>query len=195
MLPERIDSMVDLPNDAGDEELARAAGAGRQAFLVLYERYVLRVQRYVFSQVSHATEVEDLVSTIFFRALTKIDTYQPQRGSFSVWLFAIARNAIHDHRRLSMGRRLIPLEAADDVPEPRAGPEELAVKRERYDAVRRAFKVCTPEQRDALALRYLAELSFAEVAGTLGKSEPAAKMLVRRGLDAIRLELEREGKA
>jgi RNA polymerase sigma-70 factor (ECF subfamily) len=135
------------------------------------------------------------VSTIFFRALTKIDTYQPQRGTFSAWLFAIARNAIHDHRRLTMGRRLIPLAAADDVPEPRAGPEELAVERERYDTVRRAFEVCTPEQRDALALRYLAELSFAEVAGALGKSEPAAKMLVRRGLDAIRDELEREGKA
>src|SRR5947209_3157093 len=119
MIPAQVSSMVDLPEDAGDEELARAAGAGRQAFLVLYERYVQRVQRYVFSQVTHATEVEDLVSTIFFRALTKINTFQPERGSFSVWLFAIARHAIHDHRRLTMGRRLIPLEAADDVPETR----------------------------------------------------------------------------
>jgi RNA polymerase sigma-70 factor, ECF subfamily len=195
MRPAKIGPMVTMPDDASDEELARAAGAGRQAFLVLYERHVQRVQRYVVSQVSRAAEVEDLVSTIFFRALTKIDTYQPQRGSFSAWLFAIARNAIHDHRRLTMGRRLIPLAAAGDVPEPRAGPEELAVERERYDTVRRAFEVCTPEQRDALALRYLAELSFAEVAAALGKSEPAAKMLVRRGLDAIRDELEREGKA
>lgn len=195
MRPAKIGPMIRMPDDASDEELARAAGAGRQSFLVLYERHVQRVQRYVFSQVSHTSEVEDLVSTVFFRALTKIDTFQSQRGSFSAWLFAIARNAIHDHRRLTMGRRLIPLEAADDIPEPRAGPEELAVERERYDTVRRAFEVCTPEQRDALALRYLAELSFAEVAGALGKSEPAAKMLVRRGLDAIRDELEREGTA
>jgi RNA polymerase sigma-70 factor (ECF subfamily) len=190
-----IGSAMNSWDDASDEELAQAAVAGRHCFLLLYERHIQRVQRYVFSQVTHATEVEDLVSTIFFRALTKIDTYQPQRGSFSAWLFAIARNAIHDHRRLTMGRRLIPLEAADGVPEPHAGPEELAVERERHDTVRRAFVVCTPEQRDALALRYLAELSFAEVAGALGKSEPAAKMLVRRGLDAIRFELEREGKA
>src|SRR5437868_2289089 len=87
MTPAQLSSMVNLPEDAGDEELARAAGAGRQAFMVLYERYIQRVQRYVFSQVTHPAEVEDLVSTIFFRALTKIDTYQPQRGSFSAWLF------------------------------------------------------------------------------------------------------------
>lgn len=193
MKPARIGAAEDLPADASDEDLARAAQAGRQSFLVLYERHVRRVQRYVFSQVARPAEVEDLVSTIFFRALTKIDTYQPQRGSFSAWLFAIARNAILDHRRLTLGRRLIPLDAADELPEPRAGPEEMAMQREQHDAVRRAFGVCTPEQRDALGLRYLAELSFAEVAGALGKSEPAAKMLVRRGLEALRQELE--GKA
>jgi RNA polymerase sigma-70 factor, ECF subfamily len=181
-------------DDASDEELAQAAVAGRHCFLLLYERHVGRVQRYVFSQVSYPAEVEDLVSTIFFRALTKIGTYQPQRGTFSAWLFAIARNAVHDHRRLTLHPRLVPLEAADGVHEPRPGPEALALQREGHDAVRRAFEVCTPEQRDALALRYLAELSFAEVAGALGKSEPAAKMLVHRGLEALRHELEREEK-
>jgi RNA polymerase sigma-70 factor, ECF subfamily len=181
-------------DDASDEELAQAAVAGRHCFLLLYERHVGRVQRYVFSQVAHPAEVEDLVSTIFFRALTKIGTYQSQRGTFSAWLFGIARNAVHDHRRLTLHRRLVPLEAADSVHEPRPGPEALAVQREGHDAVRRAFEVCTPEQRDALALRYLAELSFAEVAVALGKSEPAAKMLVHRGLEALRHELEREGK-
>lgn len=178
--------------DASDEELARAARDGKHSFLLLYERHVQRVQRYVFSQVTHRAEVEDLVSTIFFRALTKIDTFQPERGSFTTWLFAIARHAVQDHRRLTMGRRLLPLESAAELEEPQAGPETLAVRHERRDAVRRAFDACTPEQRDALALRYLAELSFAEVAGALGKTEPAAKMLVRRGLEALRQELERE---
>lgn len=188
-----IGAAVTVQDDASDEELARAAQAGQQCFLLLYERHVARVQRYVFSQVAHTAEVEDLVSTIFFRALTRINTYQPQRGSFNAWLFAIARNAVLDHRRLTLHRRLVPLEAADGVPEPRPGPEDLAVQRERRDTVRRAFDACTPEQRDALALRYLAELSFAEVAAALGKSEPAAKMLVHRGLEALRHELAREG--
>jgi RNA polymerase sigma-70 factor (ECF subfamily) len=183
---------ANLPDEMSDEQLARGAVDGKQCFLILYERHIERMQRYVHSQVARPDDVEELVSTIFFRALNRIETYNASRGSFSAWLFAIARNAVHDYRRNAIGRRIVPLEGAEDVAEGSPGPEELTLQHERGARIRDSFHACTVPQREALALRYLGELRFAEVAIAMGKSEPAVKMLVQRGLEALRGELEAE---
>lgn len=179
------------PRLVSDETLAASTQEGRDAFIELYDRYVGRVESYLFARLGRSTDIEDLVSATFERALTHIATYQAERGRFATWLFAIARNIVNDHLR--RGRRVqifsgIPAE----VGETRPGPEDEIIRRESDLAVRRAMIALTDEQRDALALRYLAGLSYAETALALGKSEPAAKMLVRRGLAALRAQLSEE---
>ncbi len=169
-----------------DEALAASAQEGRDAFMELYDRYVGRVESYLFARLGRSTDVEDLVSAIFERALTHIASYQAERGRFATWLFAIARNIVNDHLR--RGRRV---QIFSGIPagigETRPGPEDEIIRRESDLAVRRAMMALTDLQRDALA-----GLSYAETALALGKSEAAAKMLVRRGLVALRVQLSEE---
>lgn len=177
-----------FPSD-DDTVLAQRATSDRDSFLQLYDRYVGSVERYVAARVA-SSNVEDLVSTIFTRALARIYTFQPDRGSFAAWLFTIARNAIVDHWRDQSRSVALGLAAEPSTGDP--SPETFTIAAEEAHQVRAALEELTRDQRDALALRYAAGLSFSDVARTLGKSEPAAKMLVQRGLQALRRHFERD---
>jgi RNA polymerase sigma factor (sigma-70 family) len=172
-----------------DAELARAATRDHHAFVTLYDRYVHLIERFVAARTG-SSDVEDVVSATFTRALNRIDTFRPDRGSFSAWLFAIARNAAIDQYRDHA--RSVPFQPTYEVASRAPGPEAVALTNERRREVRAALKELTADQRDALALRYAADLPFAAAAQALGKSEPATKMLVQRGLHALRREFERD---
>jgi RNA polymerase sigma factor (sigma-70 family) len=172
-----------------DEELALDSRADREAFLILYDRYVARVERYIAVRIGSA-EVEDLVGTTFERALARMHTYRPQRGTFAAWLFAIAHNAVVDRHRAA--GRVVELDASLQVISSEPGPEVLAEEHERARHVRRLLEQLPPDQRDALALRYGGGLRFSEVGRSLGRSESAAKMLVQRGLAAMRAAMHEE---
>src|SRR5437588_3699765 len=100
--------------DEDDIVLAQAARDAHEAFVALYERYVERVGSYVYARLGSTADVDDLVSMTFMRVLTRLDTFRPDRGSFAVWLFAIARNVVHDHHRAA--RKVVPIRALDAAP-------------------------------------------------------------------------------
>ncbi len=164
-----------------DADLARCHD--RATFLELYDRYVDRIEHFVAARTMSAN-VEDIVSTTFERALARRSTFQPNRGTYAAWLFTIARHAIADSYRSQP--QLVEGGEAPDSEDPEPGPEQAAVTQEDRLRVRKALQGLTAEQRDALALRFAAELSFSEVGHAMRKSEPAAKMLVQRGLTAMR---------
>jgi RNA polymerase sigma-70 factor (ECF subfamily) len=166
-----------------------ATSHDRAAFLELYDRYVARIERYVAARTS-AADVEDFVSVTFERALARRASFKAGKGTYAAWLFAIARNAITDGYRARRGvaeRQSAPVEE-----DPAPGPEQALLASEARLRVRSALRDLTDDQRDALALRFAAELPFNEVARALGKSEPAARMLVQRALHSMRRRLEED---
>lgn len=173
-----------------DDELAVEACHDREAFLVLYDRYAPRIELFVRGRTYDRDDAADIVSTTFVRALTNIHTFHPARGTFAAWLFTVCRNVAADHYRDKQRRaRLWERQAVHDSP---GGPEELVLHRDEQERVRQALAVLTPDQRDAIALRFALELSFADVALVLGKSEAATRMLVSRAIRGLREELTQE---
>jgi RNA polymerase sigma-70 factor (ECF subfamily) len=174
-----------------DEAVLARAAAGRDtaAFGELYRRYVDRVYRYLCSRVGEAAEAEDLTALVFTTAWESIPRYREQ-GNFAAWLFRIARNKVNDYYR-----RRRPQLSLDEI-----NPELLvdwdpAVELERGDALRRLASLLShldPEQLELLRLRFAADLSFAEIASLLGRSEPAVKMALHRLLRRLQGEWEKE---
>ena len=184
------DRVLDEPARATDQgstetdtDLVLAARTDPRAFGTLYDHYVDTVYRYLYRQTGVAEAAEDLTSLTFLRALVALDRFDPHRP-VTPWLMRIAHNALVDHRRTAARTMRLSEEIVSALvaeADPRAGSNV-----EQAEAFL-AFTAGLPEdQRDALALRFITDLSVAQTAAALGRSVGATKMLVSRALAALR---------
>lgn len=167
--------------------LVRAARADVQAFGALYDRYVQRVYRYCLYRTSNEADSEDLTAQIFLAALEALPRYR-QDGHFAGWLFSIARNKVADYHRRA------PQVSLDEVIIPPIFTD-LAVdveKSQRREYLLRAIQTLAEDERELIHLRYVAELSFAEIARTLHKNEDAVKKRLYRLIARLQSELEED---
>jgi len=170
-------------------------------FDALYRRYLAQVYSFAFYELANHHDAEDATERVFLNALTALPRFQeraiPMDGegasTFRVWLFQIARNEVASRRRSLRRRPQAPLEAAADlVDQGRAGdPSEVVVGRERAASAMAALRRLPADRRRALVLRFVEEMSTAEIAGVLGKSEGAVRVLIHRALRSVAGELGR----
>lgn len=153
------------------------------AIELLYDQYKGAVYRYLYRQTGSREAAEDLTSTTFLRALAGLDRFTAGRPALP-WLMRIAHNVLVDHRRAAV--RTVSLTAAA-MPETgqvmEAGSSSTL---EGADAFLAYTHDLPAAQRDALALRYIADLSIEQTAAALGRSTGATKMLVQRALTTLR---------
>lgn len=102
-------------------------------------------------------------------------------GSLRGWLFTIAHRKVIDHHRAT-SRRPTPVGEVSD-----AGAAPVEVDGDLWAAVAQL----PDKQRSAIALRYLGDLPYAEIAVALDCSEAAARQNVRAGLASLRVEVTR----
>lgn len=102
------------------------------------------------------------------------------------WVYTIARTKAADHGR-RRARSPVPVGAAPAGVGPAPGPERAAVDGDLWVAV----DDLPDGQRDAVRLRYGADLAYADVGRVLGCSEAAARQRVRAGLSRLRQEVQR----
>lgn len=175
-----------------DEVLAVRSRSDPEAFGQLYERYADRIYGLVYSRTRHAPTAEDVTAEVFFKALRAIDQYQPGRP-FRAWLFQIAVNAVTDHFRRK--RPAVPLDEALDHPAPGASVEEHALARAELAQVWAALDALNDLQRTAVVMRLGLDMNTADIAASMGRSEGAVKLLIHRGLKAVRKRLPAEQRA
>ncbi|MEZ0240853.1 MAG: RNA polymerase sigma factor, partial [Chloroflexota bacterium] len=146
-------------------------------------------------------EAEDVTARTFLSALAELPRFEeramPADGegasTFRVWLFRIARNAIAEHRRTARRRPQAALEAALTVPAP-IDIEGDAVVRAETEAAWQAIARLDDDRRQAIVLRFVHELTTAEMAGVLGRSEGAVRVLLHRALRSVAGDLRRRGR-
>lgn len=171
-----------------DALLMQEAGRGdRAAFESLMRKYYRRIYNFIGRYVGDAALAEDLSQEVFLKAFQAAPNYQPQ-AKFQTWLYTIARNTALNSLRGC--RRTVSLdetlktedgEVALQIPDPsvrdtreKLKDEELAV------VVREAIDSLPENQRLAVILRRYENLSYEDIADTLGVSVPAVKSLLSR---------------
>lgn len=180
------------PSFASTLEAAREGAPW--AFEAIYRDLAPAVFGYLRGQ--GAIEPEDLASEVFVGIVRSLERFQGDERAFRTWVFSIAHRRLVDERR-RLSRR--PEEPTDPAEMTRLASGVLVgdVEEEVMDllgsGVRRAIRVLSYDQRAVLLLRILADLSVAEVASILGKSDGAVKSLQRRGLRSLVRQLEGEG--
>jgi RNA polymerase sigma-70 factor, ECF subfamily len=180
-----------------DRRLVEAAQADPARFEALYRKYLAQVYSFAYYELHDHHEAEDATERTFLAALANLARFEerarPTDGdgasTFRVWLFQIARNVIAERRRLGRRRPEAPLEAAATV----AAPVDLQGEVERHDAAQAAWGAVarlSDDRRRALILRFVDEMSTAEIAGVLGRSEGAVRVLIHRALRSVARDLD-----
>jgi RNA polymerase sigma factor (sigma-70 family) len=128
---------------------------------------------------------EDLLADTFERALKARARFDRRKGSERTWLYAIALNLMRDNARRAAAEARA-LDAAGPPPESARDPADRLASR---DALQRAMERLPEPEREALALRFGAELTVPEVAELLDISLTTAEGRVYRGLRRLREDL------
>ena len=166
--------------------LANEAKTNPSAFAELYNYYVQPVYRYLRSHVPTVHEAEDLTSQTFIAAYENLPRYR-EKGHFSAWLFQIARSKLMDHYRKNT------TETSLDTIENRAVLSDALdsiVQRDEVAKLTILIQSLDKHEQDLIRLRYVADLSFAEIAEVLGKREDAVKKSLYRLLAVLKSQLE-----
>lgn len=165
--------------EVDDATLLRDAQLDPAAFAMLYRRHLHGVYRYLLVRSGNEQDAQDLTSQTFLAAWTGRHSYRGT-GTVRAWLLRIAWHKLNDHWR--QGKLWLPLEAASQVADPGSPVDEHVGRRLRVERVAAALQALSPDRAEALALRLFGGLTTSEVAGVMGRSEAAVRMLLYRGL-------------
>jgi RNA polymerase sigma-70 factor (ECF subfamily) len=180
-----------VPELSDSAALARAAQGDKEAFGVLYERYVDRIYTYVYYRTGNTFDAEDLTARVFLRALRHIPKYQDRGLPFSAWLYRIAHNLVANWHRDNSRRNHIPLRDGIFDYSQTELPETEVLRIEEREKLMEVIR-CLPADRQQLLIhKFLDHYSNAEIGQIMNRTEGAIKSLYHRTLLALRDEFER----
>ncbi|MEX2239046.1 MAG: RNA polymerase sigma factor [Dehalococcoidia bacterium] len=154
------------------------------AWSQLYDQNFHPLYLYSLARVHDRGAAEEIASQVFEEALRGIKGFQYRGVSLRAWLYGIARNVTADHIRKRARR---PESQLFDYP---AALDEMRAAGIRTDFIS-ALQNLTEEQQQVVILRFVQDLTVADTAHVVGKSEGAVKMLQLRALEKLRDEMSR----
>jgi RNA polymerase sigma-70 factor, ECF subfamily len=180
-----------------DEQLMLESCRGSvPAFELLVQRWDKRMLNFFIRCTGNREQAEDLRQELFLRVFTQKNFKGD--GNFQSWLYRIATNLVIDKvvrkknpetvsRDEEEQSWISDMEASGDSSREQARQSELERK------IQAALNRLPNEQRISLVMRHFDNLSFKEIAETLGFSESTVKTQVYRGLSRLCEELKRMG--
>jgi RNA polymerase sigma-70 factor (ECF subfamily) len=172
--------------DLSDEEiLARASAGDKDAFGMLYERYVERIFNYVYYRTGNVNDAEDLTARVFQRAMSHIVNYTDRGVPFVAWLYRIAHNLIANWHRDRSRRQEIQLSDTQIVAKGDQ-PETSLVHTEQNELLLKLIRSLPAERQTLLILKFVEHYSNAEIGVIMGRTEGAVKSLYHRTLLILR---------
>ena len=181
-----------------DEELAvNAARGDASAFEALILRYQRPLLNFAFRMLGDADEAADAAQQSFVQAYYHLPRAKLDLP-FKPWIFRIARNQCIDRIR---ERRTISLSAMSETDDEGAGvefadhsplPEDLAEQNDLQQILTDAISLLPERYRAVVSMRYVTDLTFAEIAIALNLSENTVKTFFQRAKAMLRADLARK---
>lgn len=158
------------------------------SFGILYERYVDKIYNYIYYRTGNTKDAEDLTGKVFFKAMSHIKGYRHMGLPFSAWLYRIAHNLVANYHRDRSRKQEISL---DKIPGVQLGkgevlPEARVTHQEEVDILLSYIGDLAENRQELLILKFIDQLSNAEIGKIMRKSEGAIKSLYHRTLLELR---------
>jgi RNA polymerase sigma-70 factor, ECF subfamily len=171
----------------------RMSRVDRATIAALYQRHLKEVFHYVVRRVPQIEEAEDITADVFAAAAAALPRFRNECPA-SLWLLSIARRQIALARRRAARRETLASELAHDAADAEAlweslsaaeGPERAVMRAEARRVLAELVSRLNADQREALMLHYLEQLSVADIAVVMGRSPGSVKGLLQRARAAL----------
>jgi len=167
-----------------------------------YEELLLRYQHPVYNLVyrllNDPADTNDVVQEVFLKIFRNIGSFRGQ-SSLKTWVYRIAVNEAHNHRRWFSRHRKqeIGLERDDEdrgyqdtLSDPGPSPFDTAADNEAHGIIESALNGLNPTFRAAVILRDVEDLSYDEIADVLQLNLGTVKSRIMRGREALKQALQ-----
>ena len=179
--------VVHLDGLNNENMLVERARTDDNAFAVLYDFYFPKIYGFVLKRVGGKEVAEDIVSVIFMKAFTGLNSFNPQReGSFSAWLYRIASHKLIDHYRYNSRRPTVALENISEPGDESQNQQVDFLRHEERELVERALAGLSDKDREVLTLKFYGELDHSEIADILKTNANNVGVMVHRALQKFK---------
>lgn len=158
---------------------------GNKDFTRLYSEHAQSLYAFLSYRTGDRVLAEDLLADTFERVLRARRGYDPRRASERTWLYTIALNCVRDHGRRAVAetRALARVSAGSEgCATLDAGLDGLELK----EALHEALGTLTAVEREAVALRFGADLTLADIGAVLDEPQTKVEARIYRGLKKLR---------
>ena len=173
-----------------DDILIKAIAGDKDAFGILYERYVGRIYTYIYYRTGNTHDAEDLTARVFYRAIEHIGRYRQRGVPFSAWLYRIAHNLVANWHRDRQRRQEVPIDDMVNLQAKLDPPEMTMMNTLDMERLMKVIQSLSSERQELLILKFVQELSNAEIGKIMRRSEGAIKSLYHRTLLSLRDDLD-----
>lgn len=182
-------NQLDIDESALRFLVARAARNDADAWEHLYRRSYPQLFAYARRRLSSDAAADDAVSETMLRALDGIDRFTWQGGGIDAWLYGIVRNVVYEtYRREGRTRPMPTTPETTDLDH--VDPVAAMIENDQHAEVRAAFDRLSPDDRELLELRVVANLSADGVATATGTTPGAVRTAQSRALHRLRTHYE-----
>src|ERR1700676_4850396 len=188
---------VSPADQASELDLISQARAGNaEAWGELYRRYAPAIFRFCRRAMPTREDAEDATMDIFIKVRQKLSQYDASRP-FSAWLYTVAANHCWDLLRRRKLRQDLETGDVENMPleHPDPGALHHLIEQHTSQEVRRALDQLPARSRMALVLRYYSDMSYDDIAATLGVRRTLVGVLLVRARPQLRETLEGQGGA
>ncbi len=181
-----------MSQDKEEIALIDAAKTDPAAFGQLYRRYVDKIYNYIYYRTGSIKDAEDLTGKVFFKAMSSIKGYKHMGLPFSAWLYRIAHNLVANYHRDRSRKKEIPLENIPGQVLPQRGPQPEAhiLRSQEVEVLLQTIRGLADNRQELLILKFVDQLSNAEIGQIMRKSEGAIKSLYHRTLLELREKMD-----
>lgn len=167
-----------------------------EAFGELYDLYVTRIYRFVFLKVSNKEDAEDLTSDVFLKTWNYLVDDSRSKDdrikSFSGFVYRVARNALVDYYRKKSLRKEYTLDILDTFGVKSKELQKIEIDQEMIEILK-ALKKMKREYHEIILLKYIEELSVAEIAEILQKRKTNIRVTLHRAMNVLKQLLDEKG--
>lgn len=169
-----------------------------EAYEYLIQQYQQPVYSLIYRLMNDPSDTSDVVQEVFLKVFRNVGSFRGN-SSLKTWIYRIAVNEAHNHRRWFSRHKRQEVGLEDEEPGNRSyqevlpdqgwSPFDIVLNQEKHTLVERALGGLKPVFRAAVVLRDIEDLSYEEIADVLQVSLGTVKSRILRGRDALKKNL------